>query len=143
MSYLIAMYVRYHGNNLELFGVNIGATAEELNNKGLKRPEEIDTNLVDKGLVEAAIREEKLKSQQNAYEQMMQEAIYNAQHETYNLQRKGLINNTIFEDTPDFVADDYMDDNSFNSVFGAFNSLNGKEPPKYTQQNNDPMNYFW
>lgn len=143
MSYLIAMYVRYHGNNLELFGVNIGATAEELNNKGLKRPEEIDTTLVDKGLVEAAIREEKLKSQQNAYEQMMQEAIYNAQHETYNLQRKGLINNTIFEDTPDFVADDYMDDNSFNSVFGAFNSLNGNEPPKYTQQNNDPMNYFW
>jgi hypothetical protein len=145
MSYLIAMYVRYHGNNLELFGIKIGATDEELNNTGLKRPEEIDTNLVDKSLVEAAIKEEKLLSRQNEYEKMMQDAIYKSQSETYNLQKKGLIENTIFEDTPDFVNNDYMDDTSFDSVFNAFGSLNGSSK-KYQQNDNDsnnPMNYFW
>lgn len=138
MSYLIAMYVRYHGNNLELFGVKIGATDEELNNSGLKRPEEIDTNLVDKSLVDAAIREEKLLSKQNEYEKMMQDAIYKSQSETYKLQKKGLVHNTIFEDTPDFVADDYMDDSSFNSVFGSFSTMNGQ----VNTENNNPNSAF-
>ena len=39
MSYLIGLYVRYHGNNLEVFGINIGAPDSVLNNSGLKRPE--------------------------------------------------------------------------------------------------------
>ena len=126
MSYLIAMYVRYHGNNLELFGIQIGATDEELNNAGLKRPEEIDPSLVDKSLIDAAIKEEKLAGRKNEYEKMMQDAIYKSQSDTYKLQKKGLISNTIFDNTPDFVADDYMDDNSFNSVFGSFSSMNGQ-----------------
>lgn len=140
MSYLIAMYVRYHGNNLELFGVKIGATDAELNNSGMKRPEEIDTNLVDKSLVDAAIKEEALKARTNEYERMMQDAIYKSQADTYKLQQKGLINNTIFEDTPDFVADDYMDDSSFNSVFGSFTSLNGNG--SQNNNNQSPMGAF-
>lgn len=140
MSYLIAMYVRYHGNNLELFNVKIGATDEELNNSGLKRPEEIDTNLVDKSLVDAAIKEEKLFARQNEYEKMMQEAIYKSQAETYKLSKKGLIENTIYDNTADFVADDYMDDTSFDSLFGSFGSLNGAaiNTPN-TNNYNDPF----
>jgi hypothetical protein len=135
MSYLIAMYVRYHGNNLELFGIQIGATDEELNNAGLKRPEEIDPSLVDKSLIDAAIKEEKLVSRQNEYEKMMQDAIYKAQAESYKLQKKGMIDNTIFKNTPDFVMDDYADDGTFNSVFNSFNNLNGTEYRDNTQNN--------
>jgi hypothetical protein len=135
MSYLIAMYVRYHGNNLELFGIQIGATDEELNNAGLKRPEEIDPSLVDKSLIDAAIKEEKLVSRQNEYEKMMQDAIYKAQAESYKLQKKGMIDNTIFKNTPDFVMDDYADDGTFNSVFNSFNNLNGTEYRDNSQNN--------
>lgn len=135
MSYLIAMYVRYHGNNLELFGIQIGATDEELNNAGLKRPEEIDPSLVDKSLIDAAIKEEKLVSRQNEYEKMMQDAIYKAQAESYKLQKKGMIDNTIFKDSPDFVMDDYADDGTFNSVFSSFNNLNGTEYRDGSQNN--------
>ena len=41
MSYLIALYVYYHGNNLAVFGITKGARDEDLNNRGTNRPEEI------------------------------------------------------------------------------------------------------
>ena len=52
MSYLIALYVFYHGNNLAVFGITKGAREEDLNNRGTKRPEEIDPTLVDPTLIE-------------------------------------------------------------------------------------------
>lgn len=136
MSYLIAMYVRYHGNNLAVFGINLAAPDSELNNSGLKRPEEIDTTLVDKKLVDAAIRQEQLESQANAYEKIMQEAIYKSQADSYKLKQKGLIDNTIFDNTPDIVIESYDNDDDFNNVFNSFNALNGQAPNRYNSNDN-------
>ena len=125
MSYLITLYVYYHGNNLETFGIYRGATEESLNNQGLKQPEEIDSKYVPQELIDAAIRDKQKEAEMNQYYASYKAALEKAQKETYELQKKGLISGTVFENSPDDAYDVYEDnDSTFNSVFSAFNNLN-------------------
>lgn len=121
MSYLIALYVYYHGNNLAVFGITKGAREEDLNNHGMKRPEEIDPTLVDPALIEGVKKQEELKEEMN-WEEMMREAAELSQKETYKLYQSGNVSNTIFDHTPDSVMEDYDDNGVIDLDF--FNELN-------------------
>lgn len=122
MSYLIALYVYYHGNNLPVFGIIPGANQIEEKNKGLKRAEEIDTTLVDPNLVEAVKKQEALEKHAHDWENTMREAMINAQKETYKLHQAGEISNTIFDATPETMMNQYEDEGEIDLNF--FNSLN-------------------
>ena len=126
MSYLIALYVYYHGNNLALFGINKGATDEELNNKGLKRPEEINPDFVDSELINAALEEEEKERQTETtmnWDHMMKDAINKAQKSTYDLHQGGFVEGSIFDQTSNAVVDSYDEDGSIPMDF--FSSING------------------
>jgi hypothetical protein len=123
MSYLIALYVYYHGNNLPLFGVIVGEQENAEKNKGLKHAEEIDPTLVNPELINAVKKQEALESQQKQWENLMRQATIQAQKETYKLQKSGEVQNTIFEQTPSTVIEQIDDESSIDLDF--FNSLNG------------------
>ena len=126
MSYLIALYVYYHGNNLAVFGITKGARDEDLNNKGMKRPEEIDPNLVSRELIDSAIKEEK-KAVETAkamdWDSMMKDAILKAQQKTFELKKAGVVQNTVFDSTPEAAMNSYEEDGFIPLDF--FSSLNG------------------
>ena len=123
MSYLIALYVFYHGNNLAVFGITKGAREEDLDNRGTKRPDEIDPTLVDPTLIEGVKKQEELKEEEMNYLEMMREAMIQSQKETYKLHQTGNITNSIFDHTPDSVMEDYEEDGVIDLDF--FNDLNG------------------
>lgn len=126
MSYLIALYVYYHGNNLTVFGIHKGAQEEELNNRGLKRPEEIDPTLVSNEIIQSAIdtaNKEKATEQELNWNDMMRNAIQQSQKMTYDLSHAGFVENTIFDNTPEAVLEDYDDVGSIPLDF--FSSING------------------
>lgn len=126
MSYLIAMYVYYHGNNLSAFGITKGARDEDLNNKGYKATEEIDRRLVDEKLInDVKAREEKEKkaAQELNWEAIMRDQIMKSQKKTYDMQKAGLIGDTIFENTPDTVLESYDSEGSIPLSF--FSEING------------------
>ena len=129
MSYLIALYVYYHGNNINLFGITRGAKEEELNNSGLKRPYEIDPELVDNKLIQDAMKQdqkEKFTKQELDWDAMMKDAIKKSQQKTYELYHNGGLKNTVFENSPDVMIDDDMDDGQVD--MSIFDSLNGITP---------------
>ena len=107
MSYLIALYVYYHGDNLAAFGIEKGARDEDLNNDGLKRPEEIDPALVDPTLIEYAKKQEKYELERTKFERDLRKAERESQMRTFRLHNAGLIQHDIFESTPESVIDDY------------------------------------
>lgn len=125
MSYLIALYVYYHGNNLYIFGIDKGARDDELTNNGLYNHEEFaDPTLVNTEVIRAK-EEEKEKEQMAAsvmdWDSMMKTAIVNAQRESYTMHKAGVVDN-IFNETPEVVVDDYGD-GSIDLDF--FDNLNG------------------
>ena len=73
MSYLIGMYIYYHGNNLVVFGITKGARDEELKNEGLKRPDEIDPSLVNPKLIAEVKKQEELDELTDRYKRVMAE----------------------------------------------------------------------
>lgn len=126
MSYLIALYVYYHGNNLAVFGITKGARDEDLDNKGLKRPEEINPDLVDQQLIKSAQEEEEKQIETDKelnWNEILRSSIQKAQKMTYELQHSGMVNDTIFESTPDSIVDTYEDEGSIPLDF--FSSING------------------
>ena len=106
MSYLMCLYIYYHGNNLPLFGIIKGAKDSDLTNDGTKRPEEIDPTLVDPRIIAEVKHQEDLKHEMN-FEDIMKQAMKEAQKETYKLHQHKQIENTVFDSTPDVVLDDY------------------------------------
>ena len=125
MSYLIALYVYYHGNNLSVFGVNKGMKDEDANNKGLKRPDEIDPNLVPQDLINAAKEmeeKEEATKQLTEWEDMMRNAILQSQKQSFQMHQTGNINNSIFTNSMDSVVDSYEDEGSIPMDF--FTSIN-------------------
>ena len=122
MSYLIALYIYYHGNNLIVFGIHKGAKVEDLDNGGLKRPDEIDPTLVDPKLIAAAKRQEELEKQPS-WEELMRKAMLESQKNTYKLQQSGEIQNSIFEHTPDAVMDE-IEENQGGIDLDFFDTLN-------------------
>lgn len=122
MSYLIALYVYYHGNNLVSFGIVRGLTTDSRDTRGPKRADEIDQTLVSPELVRAVQIQENYE-RQKTYEQIMRDAIKQSQRESYNMHQAGIISNNIFENTPDAVVDNIVDDSNMDLDF--FNTLNG------------------
>ena len=107
MSYLIGLYVYYHGDNLAAFGIERGARNEDLNNSGLKRPEEIDPSLVNPELIEYAKKQEKYENEVGKFDREMRKAERESQLRTFKLHNAGLIQNDIFSATPDSVIEEY------------------------------------
>lgn len=125
MSYLIALYVYYHGDNLAVFGINKGAMDSELNNSGMKRPEEINPDLVSGDLIQAAIEieeKEKQTKQVTDWNEMMRQAIHQSQKQTFQMYQSGNVHNTVFNNTTQAVIDDYEDEGSIPLDF--FSSIN-------------------
>ena len=124
MSYLIALYVYYHGNNLALFGIEKGARDEDLNNSGLKTDLYIDNRLdaeLVQNLKETIAKEEATETILN-YNTLMAEEMRKSQLNTFNLNKSGMIDNTIFDNSVDSVLTDYDDEGSMD--LSLFNDLN-------------------
>jgi hypothetical protein len=125
MSYLMCLYVYYHGNNLPVFGIIKGSVQTEEMNKGMKRASEIDPSLVDPRLIESVKKQEQQIIEQKQWESMMKEAAIRAQRDTYRLTKAGEIQNSIFNNTPGEVMEEIDDNNSGNIDLSFFNSING------------------
>jgi hypothetical protein len=124
MSYLIGLYVYYHGNNLALFGFIKGSDEIIDQNKGMKRADEIDPTKVDPELIKQVKVVEEQVAQQKQWEAMMKEAAVRAQRDTFQLHKAGLIQNDIFSNTPDQIIEDINEENG-DIDLSLFNSLNG------------------
>lgn len=122
MSYLIALYVYYYGNNLVAFGIVKGLQDADIKNQGMKRAEEIDPTLVDPALIQSVQKQEAL-SKQKSFEDIMRQAIKDSQKNSYNLYQKGMSVSNVFANTPDAIIDESGDDGSIDLNF--FNELNG------------------
>lgn len=103
------MYVYYHGDNLAMFGITRGARDEDLDNSGLKRPDDIDPSLVDPALIAAAKKREKEEAEMFKFEEDMRKAELEGQRKTLELHNAGLIHGDIFAHTPTEMIDEYDD----------------------------------
>lgn len=114
MSYLIALYVYYHGNNLEVFGITKGLRDEDINNGGLKRASEINPTLVDHSLIEEAKKREAMEEEmmRNDWDNIMRQAIKSSQQRDYQLFKTAKIENSVFNTTPDAIIDNYESEGS-------------------------------
>ena len=121
MSYLIALYVYYHGNNLISFGIIKGMKSTDPQNKGMKRSEEIDQSLVSRELIEEVQKQEEF-ARQESFDQIMMSAIKNAQRESHKLYQAGISKSDVFENTPDAIIEA---DNDGAIDLDFFNGLNG------------------
>lgn len=122
MSYLIGLYVYYHGNNLAVFGFVKGDEMEETLNNGMKRPEEIDTSLVDPQLVAAVKRHEELEAAPD-WNEILRQTMLKSQQESLKLFKKGLVNNELYANTPEEILEDSYDEGYIGMDF--FSEING------------------
>lgn len=120
MSYLIGLYVIYHGNNLSAFNIHVGAAQAVPTNEGLPRPtDEIDTTLVDPELVEQVKRNEYME--RNTYEKIFMEALKQSQQNTIKLHKAKMIENETLDNTPDEV---FEEDDSGSIDLSFFDEVN-------------------
>lgn len=124
MSYLIGMYVWYHGNNLPAFNVIKGAKEIENQNKGLKRTvEDIENmDILPADTIEAMKRQEKVRKE-NDYETIMREALIKAQRESLELHKKGLVENETLDRSQEVQLEEIYGNNSIDMSF--FDEMNG------------------
>ena len=123
MSYLIALYVLYHGNNLISFGIIRGLRNEEVIEKRRKTADEIDPSLVSQELIDSVKKQEALE-RQRTYDDIMREAITNSQKKSYSMYQSGMISNNIFGNTPEAKIINDIDNNGSIDL-NFFNELNG------------------
>lgn len=143
MSYLITLYVYYHGNNLAAFGIKKGVKDLGPENEGMKHPDEIDPNLVDPKLinnVKERMVKDKVAKQELDWNSVMANAIKKAQQDTFERQQKRLLKDTIYEHTPSAVLEDFDDETSIS--MGFFDTMNGFNNDPYLggQQNGFDQN---
>lgn len=121
MSYLIALYVYYHGNNLISFGIVKGMKSTDPQNKGMKRSEEIDPNLVNPELIREVQKQEEY-DRQASFDEIMRNAIKESQRNSFNMYQSGISKSDVFMNTPDAIIED---DNDGTIDLDIFNGLNG------------------
>lgn len=121
MSYLIALYVYYHGNNLIAFGIVKGMKSTDPQNKGMKRSEEIDPTLVNPELIQQVQKQESY-DRQASFDEIMRNAIKTAQRNSHTLYQAGISKSDVFENTPDAIIEGDTEDGI---DLDFFNSLNG------------------
>ena len=132
MSYLIAMYVYYHGNNLIAFGFTPGSVYNEEKNTGIEHIEDYVASDAIPESQKKVLREQMVNQQENAYEEMLRRAIASAQAESVKLTKKGLSSSELLENTEDgLVSDEFEDDGAFDpDLFDALNGLDGIRDPR-------------
>lgn len=137
MSYLIAMYVYYYGNNLEAFGFSKADVIyqDELNS-GMVRPEDIDlSSLPDSvsGFVEAEIE----RSKEPSYDDMLRQTIMREQQKEALLHSKGLVKNALLDNTMQSNTDVY--DYEDNQDLSFLDELNNQGPGGFGSDTFDPL----
>lgn len=121
MSYLIALYVYYHGNNLALFGFIKGSNEIENQNQGMKTIDEVDISLLPQEVVSAAMREKELEKQ-NSFEDIVAKSILAAQRES-----RRMMSSSLFANSQQYIGsdDDYYDEDDYSIPLDIFDELNG------------------
>lgn len=124
MSYLIGLYVYYHGDNLEAFGFNKGDALDIMpQNGGLYRPDDIYTHTVSREAADQ-IHVNMVKEQnKDNYETELKKALLEAQKQSMILHSKNLISNDTLDNTPDYMIDDY-EEGTGSIDLGLFDQLN-------------------
>lgn len=124
MSYLIGMYVWYHGNNLPAFGIVKGAKDIDNQNQGLKRSvEDIENSgILPDETIQAMKRQEKVRKE-NDYAEIMRQALIKSQRESLELHRKGLVENATLDKSQDVQLEEIYDDRNIDMSF--FDEMNG------------------
>lgn len=123
MSYLIGLYVYYHGNNLAKFGFIKGSKEIPNQNQGMVTVEDVKYSDILPPDVIQAMEIQEQTAKQNNYEEMMRQAILNSQKESYRLQQKGLVSNELIDNTPaEAISDIYNDYSMDMSVFDDLNN---------------------
>ena len=126
MSYLIAMYVLFYGNNLNVFGFDPGdilASAEK--NTGMIAPDLSNLNMdTIPDSVEPFVEKERERHSTHSYEEILRNAIMQNQQRTMQLSRKGLIQNDLYENTPKQNGDDAYYDEDISSNLDFLDELN-------------------
>ena len=137
MSYLIAMYVYYYGNNLEAFGFSKADVIyqDELNS-GMIRPEDVDlSSLPDSvaGFVEVEIE----RNKEPSYDEILRQTIMREQQKEALLHSKGLVSNVLLDNTMQNNADVY--DYEDNQDLSFLDELNNQGPGGVGSDTFDPF----
>ena len=123
MSYLIAMYVFYHGNNLPAFGFIKGSKEIENQNEGTRTYEDLQYAGILSQHDVNIIKNQELVRKENDYEALMRQAIRKSQEESIELRKRGLTQNRVLDSTPVEIIDDTYDTGEIELSF--FDELNG------------------
>lgn len=127
MSYLIALYVYYHGNNLALFGFRKGEGEIKNQNTGLDIPlnkVEVDAlDLPPEAAKQIKIQQQKEKNTIN-YENLLRKALLESQQESIKLQQSSLNYTSNYENTPEEALDDISPGNMGKIPLSFFNEIN-------------------
>lgn len=134
MSYLIGMYVWYHGNNLPAFSIIKGEKEIENQNQGLKRTvEDIENmNILPADTIAAMKKQEKVRKE-NDYEQIMREALIKAQRQSLELHKKGLVENPTLDKSQEVQLEEIYGNNNIDMSF--FDEMNGMSNDQGTSSN--------
>lgn len=144
MSYLIGMYVWYHGNNLSMWGIVKGAKEIENQNQGLHRSvEDIENmDILPADTIEAMKRQEKVRKE-NDYETIMREALIKAQRESLELHKKGLVENETLDRSQEVQLEEIYGNNSIDmSFFDEMNGMGSDNDSSSNLSNFDFLNGF-
>lgn len=134
MSYLIGMYVWYHGNNLSMWGIVKGAKEIENQNKGLHRSvEDIENmDILPADTIATMKKQEKVRKE-NDYEQIMREALIKAQRQSLELHKKGLVENPTLDRSQEVQLEEIYGNNNIDMSF--FDEMNGMSNDQGTSSN--------
>jgi len=124
MSYLIALYVFYHGNNLQIFGFIPGEKEERPRNQGLYDRSESELSKLLPDDVAHAIVEEKNKATMLDYEAILRNAIEESQAETAKLVNSNFVNIKVDGITGDEQYNVYEDETTDYDM-SFFDQMNG------------------
>ena len=134
MSYLIGMYVWYHGNNLSMWGIVKGAKEIENQNQGLHRSvEDIENmDILPADTIATMKKQEKVRKE-NDYEKIMREALIKAQRQSLELHKKGLVENPTLDRSQEVQLEEIYGNNNIDMSF--FDEMNGMSNDQGTSSN--------
>ena len=123
MSYLIGMYVYYHGNNLEFFGFIKGSQEIENQNEGLSRTiDEVDKELIPVEIVRT-LEKQKEFEKENDYESIYRKALLQSQMESQRMAKSSIMKTKYQYQSEDDIETDYYEDD-YEMPLDIFDDLN-------------------
>lgn len=144
MSYLIGMYVWYHGNNLAAFSIIKGSREIENQNQGLKRSvEDIENMDILPADTIATMKKQEQVRKDNDYEKIMREALIKAQRQSLELHKKGLVENPTLDKSQEVQLEEIYGNNNIDmSFFDEMNGMSNDQGPSSNLSNFDFLNGF-